>query len=87
MDPYLTQPSLHGSMVAFIAEGDLWTTTILDQPQTATASGDAASAPSLACSRRPYLASECKSLPEAEKWRREILREVTKTGAAIQNGA
>ena len=43
--------------------------------------------PSLACSRRPYLASECKSLPEAEKWRREILREVTKKVAEIQNGA
>ena len=37
--------------------------------------------------RRPYLASECKSLPDAERWRREILREITKKVAEIQNGA
>lgn len=36
--------------------------------------------------RRPYLASECTDLPAAEKWRREILREVTKKVAEIQNG-
>jgi hypothetical protein len=36
--------------------------------------------------RRPYLASECKSLPDAERWRREILREVTKKVSEIQNG-
>ena len=37
--------------------------------------------------RRPYLASECKSLPDAEKWRREILRDTTKKISEIQNGA
>jgi pre-mRNA-splicing factor ISY1 len=35
---------------------------------------------------RPYLASECSSLPEAEKWRMEIVREVGKKVSMIQNG-
>ena len=35
--------------------------------------------------RRPYLASECKDLPQAEKWRMQILREVAKKVAQIQN--
>mmetsp|Transcript_36036 Transcript_36036/g.36719 ORF Transcript_36036/g.36719 Transcript_36036/m.36719 type:complete len:305 (-) Transcript_36036:150-1064(-) len=35
--------------------------------------------------RRPLLASECQSLPDAEKWRREIVREFTKKISAIQN--
>jgi len=35
--------------------------------------------------RRPLLASECQSLPEAEKWRRELVREFTKKISAIQN--
>lgn len=38
-------------------------------------------------SRRPYLASECTVLPDAEKWRREVLREITRRVADIQNGA
>jgi pre-mRNA-splicing factor ISY1 len=40
----------------------------------------------LVCSRRPFLASECKSLPDAEKWRREVIRDITKKVAEIQNG-
>ena len=36
---------------------------------------------------RPYRASECGSLPEAEKWRMEIVREVGKKVSMIQNGA
>lgn len=36
---------------------------------------------------RPYLASECASLGEAEKWRMEIVREVGKKVSVIQNGA
>lgn len=36
--------------------------------------------------RRPYLASECKDLPQAEKWRMQILREIAKKVAQIQNG-
>ena len=36
--------------------------------------------------RRPLLASDCQSLPEAEKWRRELVRDFTKKISAIQNG-
>ena len=36
--------------------------------------------------RRPYLASECKDLKECERWRREILREISKKVTQIQNG-
>lgn len=35
--------------------------------------------------RRPYLASECSDLPSAEKWRMQIIREVAKKVAQIQN--
>ncbi|KAK7921796.1 hypothetical protein WMY93_008698 [Mugilogobius chulae] len=35
--------------------------------------------------RRPYLASECNELPKAEKWRRQIISEVSKKVAQIQN--
>lgn len=35
--------------------------------------------------RRPYLASECTELPKAEKWRRQIISEVSKKVAQIQN--
>nr|CAG4641039.1 EOG090X09UC [Eulimnadia texana] len=35
--------------------------------------------------RRPYLASECKNLQECEKWRREIVREISKKVTQIQN--
>eukprot|EP00611_Tribonema_gayanum_P024204 TRINITY_DN5289_c0_g1_i1.p1 TRINITY_DN5289_c0_g1~~TRINITY_DN5289_c0_g1_i1.p1 ORF type:complete len:280 (-),score=102.63 TRINITY_DN5289_c0_g1_i1:69-908(-) len=35
--------------------------------------------------RRPFLANECGSLQEAEKWRRQIIRETTKKVAEIQN--
>lgn len=35
--------------------------------------------------RRPYLASECDTLPEAERWRGQIVREVARKVAQIQN--
>jgi pre-mRNA-splicing factor ISY1 len=36
---------------------------------------------------RPHLASECDSVTEAEKWRREMVRDITKKIAAIQNSS
>uniref|UniRef100_A0A3P9PL03 Pre-mRNA-splicing factor ISY1 homolog n=1 Tax=Poecilia reticulata TaxID=8081 RepID=A0A3P9PL03_POERE len=36
--------------------------------------------------RRPFLASECSELPKAEKWRRQIISEISKKVAQIQNG-
>lgn len=36
--------------------------------------------------RRPYLASECHDLPKCEKFRLEIIREISKKVAQIQNG-
>lgn len=35
--------------------------------------------------RRPYLASECKDVKKCEKWRLEIIREISKKVAQIQN--
>jgi pre-mRNA-splicing factor ISY1 len=35
--------------------------------------------------RRPYLATECKDLNAADKWRQEILREIGKKVMEIQN--
>uniref|UniRef100_A0A803STY9 Pre-mRNA-splicing factor ISY1 homolog n=1 Tax=Anolis carolinensis TaxID=28377 RepID=A0A803STY9_ANOCA len=35
--------------------------------------------------RRPFLASECNELPKAEKWRRQIIGEISKKVAQIQN--
>ena len=35
--------------------------------------------------RRPYLASECKDLNSADKWRQDILREIGKKVMDIQN--
>ncbi|XP_025832051.1 pre-mRNA-splicing factor ISY1 homolog [Agrilus planipennis] len=35
--------------------------------------------------RRPYLASECKSLYACEKWRMQVIREIAKKVAQIQN--
>ncbi|PNF28318.1 Pre-mRNA-splicing factor ISY1-like protein [Cryptotermes secundus] len=35
--------------------------------------------------RRPYLASDCHDLPKAEKWRMQIIREIAKKVAQIQN--
>ena len=37
--------------------------------------------------RRPYLASDCDNLQEAEKWRRQIIGEISRKVAQIQNGA
>ena len=36
--------------------------------------------------RRPFLATECDDLPKAEKWRRQIIGEVSRKVAQIQNG-
>ncbi|KAI9919547.1 hypothetical protein PsorP6_017688 [Peronosclerospora sorghi] len=33
----------------------------------------------------PYLVSECDNLRDAERWRRQIIREISKTVADIQN--
>ncbi|KYQ90331.1 ISY1-like protein [Tieghemostelium lacteum] len=35
--------------------------------------------------KRPYLSSECDSLSDADKWRRQILREITKNIQDIQS--
>ncbi|GAB1601171.1 pre-mRNA-splicing factor ISY1 homolog [Argonauta hians] len=35
--------------------------------------------------RRPYLSSECSDLPKAEKWRRQIIGEISRKVAQIQN--
>ena len=35
--------------------------------------------------RRPYLATECRDLNAADKWRQEILREIGKKVMEIQN--
>ncbi|EPS69139.1 hypothetical protein M569_05628 [Genlisea aurea] len=35
--------------------------------------------------RRPYLASECRDLAEADKWRQQIMREIGRKVADIQN--
>jgi len=35
--------------------------------------------------KRPYLATECDNLTEAEKWRGQVIREVSKNVTAIQN--
>lgn len=37
--------------------------------------------------KRPYLASECRDLNEADKWRQDILREIGKKVMEIQNAA
>jgi pre-mRNA-splicing factor ISY1 len=35
--------------------------------------------------RRPFLASDCSDLKEAEKWRLDIIREISKKVTQIQN--
>src|SRR3954469_12424643 len=35
--------------------------------------------------RRPFLASECRDLNEADKWRQQIMREIGRKVAEIQN--
>lgn len=35
--------------------------------------------------KRPLLQSECASIPEADKWRRDVVREITKKVTAIGN--
>jgi len=35
--------------------------------------------------RRPYLASLCKSLPDAERWRRQLIGEISKMVSEVQN--
>ncbi|CEG39820.1 mRNA splicing factor [Plasmopara halstedii] len=36
--------------------------------------------------RRPYLTSQCDNLKDAERWRRQVVREIAKKVADIQNG-
>lgn len=36
--------------------------------------------------RRPHLASEVNNLPEAEKWRRQVIGEVSRKVSKIQDG-
>jgi pre-mRNA-splicing factor ISY1 len=38
-------------------------------------------------SKRPHLASECNDLPEAERWRGQIVREIGRKVAEVQNGS
>jgi pre-mRNA-splicing factor ISY1 len=40
----------------------------------------------LGARKKPFLASECTSLVDAEKFRRDIIRDVNKKIAVIQNG-
>lgn len=35
--------------------------------------------------KRPFLATECSDLPEAEKWRRQVIKDISKRVAQIQN--
>jgi pre-mRNA-splicing factor ISY1 len=44
-----------------------------------------AAASRAAGTRRPFLASECRSLPDADRWRRDIIREVVQKMAEVQN--
>jgi len=37
--------------------------------------------------KRPFLATEVESLPEAERWRNQILKEISKSVSNIQNGS
>lgn len=46
---------------------------------------DAGNAPKTQRKRRPYLASECSVLEEAERWRRQLIREVSELISKIQN--
>ena len=36
--------------------------------------------------KRPFLATEVESLPEAERWRAQIIKEITRSVSSIQNG-
>lgn len=42
---------------------------------------------SVGANRRPLVASECDSLGDAEKWRRDLIRDITKKIALIQNAS
>ena len=46
---------------------------------------DAGNAPKIRREKRPHLASECSSLPDAERFRRQLLREISDLIAKIQN--
>ena len=35
--------------------------------------------------KRPYLATECNSLQESEKWRHQIIKEIARKVSQIQN--
>jgi len=36
--------------------------------------------------KRPWLASECDNLADAERWRRQVIKEASKKISMIQNG-
>ena len=36
--------------------------------------------------KRPHLATECNDLAEAERWRAQIIREIGRKVAEVQNG-
>ena len=36
--------------------------------------------------KRPHLASECETVPECERWRRQIIKEIGDKIVLIQNG-
>lgn len=42
---------------------------------------------SVRSNRRPFVANECDSLPDAEKWRRELVTNITKNITAIRNAS
>lgn len=37
-------------------------------------------------SRRPFMASDCKKLTDAERFRRQIVQEISQKVSEIQNG-
>ncbi|KAJ1951717.1 NineTeen Complex (NTC) component, partial [Dipsacomyces acuminosporus] len=37
--------------------------------------------------RRPYLASQVETLEEAERWRRDVIREISRSVSQIHNGS
>lgn len=47
--------------------------------------GEDGTAPRGRGQRRPYLATLCEDVDEAEKWRRQVLRDIERKAADIQN--
>jgi pre-mRNA-splicing factor ISY1 len=46
---------------------------------------DAGNAPKIQRQRRPFMASECSNLEEAERWRRQLIKEISDLISKIQN--